>query len=184
MRTELKNIAFRGSQANYRRCVPKDIQDRFSGQIGVFIALPAGSRSDIQRLGALLSASFETAIVLARTGVTQRRFGDTALKQARRILETPRSGQQDVGDVGSPTLPCVAHDNINGHKKFAVRIRLNTEALTARNLSAGDIAVAGADGERANDRCGDSAARQAASASRKLPDESAAAYPRDDSVPL
>jgi HAE1 family hydrophobic/amphiphilic exporter-1 len=40
------------------------------------------------------------------------------------------------------TLPGVAQVNINGHKKFAVRIRLNAEALTARNLSVDEVAAA------------------------------------------
>ncbi len=40
------------------------------------------------------------------------------------------------------TLPGVAQIRINGQKKYAVRVRVNTEALTARNLSMDDIANA------------------------------------------
>ena len=40
------------------------------------------------------------------------------------------------------TLPGVAQVNINGRKKYAVRIRVNPEALTARNLTVDDIANA------------------------------------------
>jgi HAE1 family hydrophobic/amphiphilic exporter-1 len=38
------------------------------------------------------------------------------------------------------TLPGVAQVNINGQKKFAVRVRVNPEALAARNLTIDDIA--------------------------------------------
>jgi len=40
------------------------------------------------------------------------------------------------------TLDGVAQVNINGQKKFAVRIRLNAETLAARNLTVDDIALA------------------------------------------
>jgi len=40
------------------------------------------------------------------------------------------------------TLPGVAQVNINGQKKFAVRIRVDAEALAARNLTLEDIATA------------------------------------------
>ena len=40
------------------------------------------------------------------------------------------------------TLPGVAQVNINGQKKYAVRVRVKTEALTARNLTMDDIAGA------------------------------------------
>ena len=40
------------------------------------------------------------------------------------------------------TLPGVAQVNINGQKKFAVRIRVDAEALTSRNLTLDDIAIA------------------------------------------
>ena len=40
------------------------------------------------------------------------------------------------------TLPGVAQVNINGQKKFAVRVKLDSEALTARNLTVDDIATA------------------------------------------
>ena len=40
------------------------------------------------------------------------------------------------------TLPGVAQVNINGQKKFAVRVRVNPAALTARNLTVDDIATA------------------------------------------
>jgi HAE1 family hydrophobic/amphiphilic exporter-1 len=40
------------------------------------------------------------------------------------------------------TLPGVAQVNINGRKKYAVRVRVNPEALTARNLTVDDIANA------------------------------------------
>ena len=40
------------------------------------------------------------------------------------------------------TLPGVAQVNINGQKKFAVRIRADIDALAARNLSIDDIAAA------------------------------------------
>ena len=40
------------------------------------------------------------------------------------------------------TLPGVAQVNINGQKKFAVRVRVNPEALAARNLTIDDIANA------------------------------------------
>ncbi len=40
------------------------------------------------------------------------------------------------------TLPGVAQVNINGQKKYAVRIRINTPALTARNLTLDDVAAA------------------------------------------
>ncbi|CAG0123954.1 Multidrug resistance protein MdtC [Rhodocyclaceae bacterium] len=40
------------------------------------------------------------------------------------------------------TLPGVAQVNINGQKKYAVRVRVNPEALTARNLTIDDIASA------------------------------------------
>lgn len=40
------------------------------------------------------------------------------------------------------TLPGVAQVNINGRKKFAVRVRVNPETLTARNLTIDDIANA------------------------------------------
>ena len=40
------------------------------------------------------------------------------------------------------TLPGVAQVRINGQKKFAVRVLVNTEALTARNLTIDDIASA------------------------------------------
>ena len=40
------------------------------------------------------------------------------------------------------TLPGVAQVNINGQKKYAVRVRLDTAALTARNLTLDDIAAA------------------------------------------
>jgi HAE1 family hydrophobic/amphiphilic exporter-1 len=40
------------------------------------------------------------------------------------------------------TLPGVAQVNINGRKKYAVRIRVNPEALAARNLTVDDIANA------------------------------------------
>ncbi len=40
------------------------------------------------------------------------------------------------------TLPGVAQVNINGQKKFAVRVRANVDALSARNLSIDDIAAA------------------------------------------
>ncbi|MFZ2301468.1 MAG: efflux RND transporter permease subunit, partial [Gallionella sp.] len=40
------------------------------------------------------------------------------------------------------TLPGVAQVNINGQKKFAVRIRVNPAALASRNLAINDIAAA------------------------------------------
>jgi HAE1 family hydrophobic/amphiphilic exporter-1 len=40
------------------------------------------------------------------------------------------------------TLPGVAQVNINGQKKFAVRVRADTDALTARNLTLDDLAAA------------------------------------------
>ena len=40
------------------------------------------------------------------------------------------------------TLPGVAQVRINGQKKFAVRVRVNTEALAARNLTIDDIGSA------------------------------------------
>jgi hydrophobic/amphiphilic exporter-1 (mainly G- bacteria), HAE1 family len=40
------------------------------------------------------------------------------------------------------TLPGVAQVNINGQKKFAVRIRIDAEALAARNLTVDEIAAA------------------------------------------
>lgn len=40
------------------------------------------------------------------------------------------------------TLPGVAQVNINGQKKFAVRIRVDAEALAARNLTLEDVAAA------------------------------------------
>jgi hydrophobic/amphiphilic exporter-1 (mainly G- bacteria), HAE1 family len=40
------------------------------------------------------------------------------------------------------TLPGVAQVNINGQKKFAVRIALNADALAARNLTMGEVASA------------------------------------------
>lgn len=40
------------------------------------------------------------------------------------------------------TLPGVAQVQINGQKKYAVRIRVDPEALTARNLTIDDVAVA------------------------------------------
>jgi HAE1 family hydrophobic/amphiphilic exporter-1 len=40
------------------------------------------------------------------------------------------------------TLPGVAQVNINGQKKYAVRVRLNADALAARNLTLDDIATA------------------------------------------
>jgi HAE1 family hydrophobic/amphiphilic exporter-1 len=40
------------------------------------------------------------------------------------------------------TLPGVAQVNINGQKKFAVRIRIDAEALAARNLTVDEIATA------------------------------------------
>ena len=50
-----------------------------------------------------------------------------------------------AADLISPTLstlPGVAQVNINGQKKFAVRVRVTPEALAARNLTVDDIANA------------------------------------------
>jgi HAE1 family hydrophobic/amphiphilic exporter-1 len=49
-----------------------------------------------------------------------------------------------ASDLISPTLHAlgVAQVNINGQKKYAVRIRVSPEALAVRNLTIDDIATA------------------------------------------
>ncbi|MDD5384424.1 MAG: efflux RND transporter permease subunit [Gallionella sp.] len=64
-------------------------------------------------------------------------------------LTSPSMSLSDLNsfasDLISPTLstlPGVAQVNINGQKKYAVRVRVNPEALATRNLTVDDIAAA------------------------------------------
>ena len=64
-------------------------------------------------------------------------------------LTSPSMSLSDLNSFASDliaptlsTLPGVAQVNINGQKKYAVRVRVNPEALATRNLTVDDIAAA------------------------------------------
>ena len=64
-------------------------------------------------------------------------------------LTSPSMSLSDLNSFASnlisptlSTLPGVAQVNINGQKKYAVRVRVNPEALATRNLTVDDIAAA------------------------------------------
>ncbi len=64
-------------------------------------------------------------------------------------LTSPSMSLSDLNSFASnlisptlSTLPGVAQVNINGQKKYAVRVRVNSEALATRNLTVDDIANA------------------------------------------
>ncbi|MFZ2524806.1 MAG: efflux RND transporter permease subunit, partial [Candidatus Ferrigenium altingense] len=64
-------------------------------------------------------------------------------------LTSPSMSLSDLNSLASDlisptlsTLPGVAQVNINGQKKYAVRVRVNPEALATRNLTVDDIAAA------------------------------------------
>jgi integrase len=106
MRAALKNIVFRGTQAIYRRRIPKTLQAQFAGQTEVFIGLPAASRQDLHRWSTLLSARFETAKVFAQAGVHQGRFDQQMLRAVQAAIQTPlhdgQSGQSNPSDGLQP----------------------------------------------------------------------------------